>query len=320
MDDRRRRALYAARILIWVVVGGGVVLFAKGLDWDEVFGAFSRANLRLAGLALLLGPAALACQGLRWSQLLRALRKVPHGVAISAMAAGQAASAFLPMRAGEALRTELASRATGLPRAAVLGTVALDATVNALVMFALAAVLPLLLPVPRWLAFVFWGGMALMLIVLGVFLRLAKHPEKVHSSKLQALIASLRGGLVALKDPAHVLPAVGFALLGWMVEIAVGMLALSAFGLAHDVPHAMAVLFGVNLAMAIPAPPGALGTFELGAGIALVAFGGDKERATAFAIGYHALQLLPQLILGGLLVGRFRRPRRRATDLRPAEA
>jgi glycosyltransferase 2 family protein len=320
MDQARQRALYAARILIWVLVGWGLVLLARKLDWDEVFGAFSRADLKLAVLATALGPLAIACQGLRWSQLLRALRRVPHGVAVCAMAAGQAASAFLPMRAGEAIRTELCSRSTGLSRASIVGTVALDAVVNSLVMFALAGTLPLLLPVPRWMALIFWGGMALMLVVLGILLRLARHPETIHNGRVQALIARLRGGLIALRDPAHVLPALGFALLGWMVEIVIAVLALSAFGLPHDVPHAMAVLFGVNLALAIPAPPGALGTFELGAGMALVAFGGDKERAAAFAIGYHAIQLLPQLILGGLLVTRFRRPRRRATDLQPAEA
>ena len=46
----------------------------------------------------------------------------------------------------------------------------------------------------------------------------------------------------------------------------------------------------------------ALGNFELGAGFALAAFGGQKEHAAAFALGYHALQLIPTLILGGLML------------------
>jgi uncharacterized membrane protein YbhN (UPF0104 family) len=98
-----------------------------------------------------------------------------------------------------------------------------------------------------------------------------------------------------------------FAALAWAVEIAVAMIALDAFHLPHDLPHAMVVLFGVNLALAIPSPPASLGSFELGAGTALVAFGGPTERAAAFAIGYHAMQLLPTLIMGGLMLAVFRK-------------
>jgi uncharacterized membrane protein YbhN (UPF0104 family) len=70
----------------------------------------------------------------------------------------------------------------------------------------------------------------------------------------------------------------------------------------------MGVIFGVNLALAIPAPPASLGSFELGAGTALVAFGGDPGHAAAFAIGLHAMQLLPALVMGGLMVTNFRKP------------
>jgi uncharacterized membrane protein YbhN (UPF0104 family) len=85
------------------------------------------------------------------------------------------------------------------------------------------------------------------------------------------------------------------------------MIALDAFHLPHDLAHAMAVLFGVNVALAIPSPPAALGSFELGAGTALVAFGGPTERAAAFALGYHAMQLLPTLVMGGLMLAVFRK-------------
>ena len=53
---------------------------------------------------------------------------------------------------------------------------------------------------------------------------------------------------------------------------------------------------------------GHFGNFELGAGTALVAFGGDAGDAAAFAIGLHAVQLLPTLVMGGLLLGTFRKP------------
>ena len=38
-----------------------------------------------------------------------------------------------------------------------------------------------------------------------------------------------------------------------------------------------------------------------------MALGGDQDRAAAFALGLHALQVLPTLLVGSLFLFRFRR-------------
>jgi uncharacterized membrane protein YbhN (UPF0104 family) len=307
MAGKRQQVFLAVRIGVWLVMGALVIVLARRMDWDRVFSAFAAADLRPALLATVFGLPCVALQGLRWSSLVNAVLKVPRATPVAALFVGQAASAFLPIRAGEAVRTELLARATGMGRAASLGTVALDHSVNGLVMFAIAGSLPLLLPVPRWLAIILWSGMAGAIVLVLVLLRLSRAPSAAQG-RLRQIIAKVRGGLVALRNPTAVAAAAAFSAASWAVEIGIAMLALSAFHLPHDLPHAMAVLFGVNLAQAIPAPPAALGNFELGAGTALVAFGGPAEHAAAFAIGYHAMQLLPTMIAGGLMLGRFRRP------------
>src|SRR5438874_13808313 len=156
----RQRLLLMLRVAAWMAVGACVVLFARKLDWDKVTRTFQGADLKLALMATLIGGPCSALQGLRWSSLVKGIRRVPRTIPVAALYVGQAASAFLPMRAGEAVRTELLARATGIGRAASLGTVALDHTINGLVMFAFAGFLPLLLPVPRWMALVLWTGMA----------------------------------------------------------------------------------------------------------------------------------------------------------------
>src|SRR5205807_390789 len=85
------------------------------------------------------GCPCIALQGLRWASLIRAVRRIPRFTAVAAMYVGQAASAFLPMRAGEAVRMALLARATGIGRSTSLGTVALDHSVNGVVMFSFAA-------------------------------------------------------------------------------------------------------------------------------------------------------------------------------------
>src|SRR6266436_2324620 len=304
----KQRLFFALRVAAWAAVAGCVVVFLLKIDRNHVFHAFQGADLKLALAAALLVIPGIALQGLRWSSLVKGLRSIPRPIPVAALYVGQAASAFLPMRAGEAVRTELLARATGIGRATALGTVALDHSVNGVVMFAFAALLPALLPVPRWIAAAVWLGTTGAIGLVLTLLWLAKHPESVPSSRIAHAVAHARSGLMAARNPRAVAEAALFSALAWCLEICATLLALSAFHLPHDLPHAMGVIFGINLALAIPSPPAALGNFELGAGTALVAFGGDAGDAAAFAIGLHAVQLLPALVMGGLLLGTFRKP------------
>jgi hypothetical protein len=307
----------AVQVGVWVVVAACVALFARQLDWEQVGRAFQGVDLRLAALATAIAVPCVALQGLRWSALVKAVGRIPRLTPVAAIYVGQAASAFLPMRAGEAVRTEMLARATGIGRATALGTVALDHSVNGVVMFTFAALLPALLPVPRWVAVAAWTGMAGAIALGLILLWLARHPEQMPEGKIANAVARARSGLMPARNPRAVAEAALFSALAWSVEIVLTLVALAAFHLPHDLPHAMGVLFGVNLALAIPSPPASLGNFELGAGTALVAFGGDAGHAAAFAIGLHAIQLLPALVMGGLMLGVFRRP---APILPPAGA
>jgi uncharacterized membrane protein YbhN (UPF0104 family) len=99
--------------------------------------------------------------------------------------------------------------------------------------------------------------------------------------------------------------ALGASLLGWLAEIGVTWMTMAALGIHLPIAAAVLVLVAVNLALLFPfAPPGNLGTLELGATLGLMAFGVSKEHALAFAICYHALQLVPVTLLGALIAGR----------------
>ena len=137
------------------------------------------------------------------------------------------------------MRTELLARATGIARATALGTVALDHSVNGVVMFAFAALLPALLPVPRWMAVVVWLGMIGAVTLVLTFLWLAKHPESLPSGRIANAVARARSGLMAARNPRAVAQAAMFS---------------------------------------------------------------------AFAIALHAIQLLPTLVMGGLMATNFRKP------------
>jgi uncharacterized membrane protein YbhN (UPF0104 family) len=314
-EERRQRSLpfRVLRVVAWVAVAAGIALLARRLDWGRVRSEFSGAD-RTAGLfAIAVYPLAGAFQAIRWWLLAREALPARLRDAIAAYYVGAAATAVLPLRAGEAVRVELLARATGGSRAVSLGTVALDHTVNGIVMFVFAVALPLLLPVPYWVPLVVWGGMVGIILIALLFLRLARSPPRPgeRGGGLHGAVLRLRGGLNGLRKPRAVLLAAAAAIAAWTLEIVHASLALATFHLPHSPAHAMGVLFGVNLALALPSPPGNLGNFEVGAGLSMVALGGGYENAAAFALCYHALQLLPTLIAGGLFLpmagkGRFR--------------
>src|SRR6266478_6486396 len=224
----KQRLFFALRVAAWAAVAGCVVVFLLKIDRNQVFHAFQGADLKLALAAALLVIPGIALQGLRWSSLVKGLRSIPRSIPVAAVFVGQAASAFLPMRAGEAVRAELLSRATGIGRATALGTVALDHSVNGVVMFAFAAVLPALLPVPRWVAIVAWAGMAGAIALVLTLLWLAKHPESVPSGRIAHAVAHARSGLMGARNPRAVAEAAMFSAMAWSVEIGVITLALAA--------------------------------------------------------------------------------------------
>jgi glycosyltransferase 2 family protein len=308
VSSRRKRLLLAGRIAVWLVVIGCVVMFARNLRWHAVRASFHAADTGLLLVAIFLWIPCTALQAVRWYSLVRAVAKVRFLTVLSCAYVGYAASAVLPMRAGEAVRIELLARSAGLPRAVAVGTVAIDHTVNGVVMFLLASTLPLFLPLPIWTRIVLWSGVGIAAALFLVMLRLARKPSlrQKPPGKVMEVVLRLRAGLVGLRRPRSLVGGFAGALGAWTLEIACTMAALAAFHLPHGVSHAMAVLFGVNLALAMPAPPANLGNFELGAGFALVGLGADRDQAAAFALGLHALQVLPTLLVGAIALLRFR--------------
>src|SRR5206468_4777061 len=114
-------------------------------------------------------------------------------------------------------------------------------------------------------------------------------------------------GLAAANRPSALGLSLGASLVSWALEVNVTAIAMRAVGLHLPLSAAFLVLLAVNLALAFPfAPPGNLGTLEVGATLALVGFGVAKEQALAFGLVYHFLQILPIGILGLILAGRRR--------------
>src|SRR5262249_27441543 len=144
-------------------------------------------------------------------------------------------------------------------------------------------------------------------------------------SGFSRVLANARQGLGGARDRRSLGASLAASLLGWTTESGGTMLALMALGIHPPLSAPGFVPGAADLAPPFPfAPPGNLGTLEVGATLGLMAFGVSKAHALAFSLCYHALQLVPVTLLGALVAGReawvappghggFRSPRRAET-------
>lgn len=304
-----------------VLRGGAVAaLLAAGtwtfhdVAWGPLWAAVTTAHLGWIALAAAVNLGAVAFQAARWLALVRPLtRAATFGHAFKSLVVGFAVSTVLPARAGELARMQWFSRLTGLPRASVVGSIVLDHLVNAAGLLLGLAVLPFFLKnVPFWIR---PGALfTLAMFTMGAMLVFALRPlrsspgapsQNLPVTGINGILVRVRQGLAATARPGALSLSLGASFVSWTLEVNVILIAMRAVGLAMPLAAAILVLLAVNLALAFPlAPPGNLGTLEVGATLALLGFGVAKEQALAFGLVYHFLQIIPVGILGLVLAGR----------------
>jgi len=316
---RTPRAMRVAGIALLAIAGTWAV---RDVGWHTLMAAVGDADPFWVTLAAGVNLAAVYAMAWRWRALLQPLAPlVSRNEAFKAMIMGFAVSIVVPARAGELARAEWLGRRTGLPRAAILGSILLDQLVNAAGMFCGIALLPVLFSLPAWLRSTTWLAVAAFAVAASLVFILrpkaglaapaggATDGEAPNSGRVRSAVAGFlaraRLGLAAVGDRRALSRSFAASLLAWLLEIGVVFLALRAFDLHVPFGATLLVLMAVNLALVIPfAPPANLGTLELGATLALMECGVPKETALAFALVYHFLQVIP-IAAGGLaLAGR----------------
>jgi uncharacterized membrane protein YbhN (UPF0104 family) len=256
--------------------GGAVALFVVVADPAELahaLRALSAGSLTVAVLATMSGVLLGAS---RWRALLRT--EAPTSKLFAALTIGAAVNNLVPLRGGDAVRVETASRLTGLGRLAVAKTMVVERVLDGFV-----------------LALLVVSG-ALLSGVGGTFLWVG------------VAVASL-GIFLVRQPPLAFLTTAGI----WLADVVMYGALANGFGLDLSVGE-LFLLVGVgNLALAVPGMAAGLGSFELVtlAGAHGLGIGGPE--LAAFVLAVHAVIVLPTTITGLVLApGYVVRPRARA--------
>jgi uncharacterized membrane protein YbhN (UPF0104 family) len=279
----------AAHWLPVLVVAAGCVYVARSVDVQALGASLRTVRLWPIGFALLFAALGVCAHSAYWFVLVNTSAAISLRAMTVYSFASYAANTFLPMRGGEALRVWLVQRRHGVPVTLSGAIIALEKVGDVASLLILVSPLPWLIPdLPPSV------GKALRIlpcIVFGAAILVA-------FASRQALRWKILSGFHVVRRPGVL--AAGFACIfvAWLFDLSAILSCLAAVHVPPSLEKALVVILSVNIAVAIPATPGQVGTHELGSTIALRLVGVPEAQAIPFALLYHATQLLPILVIG----------------------
>ncbi|HST55605.1 MAG TPA: lysylphosphatidylglycerol synthase transmembrane domain-containing protein [Solirubrobacteraceae bacterium] len=329
---QRRRLLINLLTLAVTLVFSYIAL--SSIKLDQVWSALRSSDYWWLIPALLVFAAGNVARALRWRSLFAHGRRPPLGTVANAMMIGYLYNNILPARAGEAARVVVLTKRSSTAPVEIVGTVVLER------IYDLVAVLVIFFVAEPWLPHVSWFGaaavaalvlaalIALAATVLAVYgdrpLRLLLRPLKRISlfsgERLENTIEELTHGLSGLRHRGVALEALVWTIAAWMLSALCAYLVSLAFHLHLPFACGVLVVVAVGLGMILPSPPAAVGVFEGAALIALNAYGVSHSAALPYALVLHAVNFVPFVLVGALLVQyNARHPRRSDAVESPVE-
>jgi uncharacterized membrane protein YbhN (UPF0104 family) len=290
---------------VLVSLAAAAVLVAT-TDLGQVAAQLQRAQLVWLVPALAVLAVQAWIRAARWASLIRpwAGRALGAGRVVDAMLIGYFVNAILPGRLGEVARALVVSRREALELGGVAASVVVERAIDVMALAILAAVALALVGGEAWLGFAALAVGVAAVILLGrrstILERLlpARTPPRL-AGGVRSFLRSLAAIPVATAAGAAALSAVA-----WLADATLVLLVARA--LEIDIPVAAAVAIGLGgaLGTALPAAPGYLATYELGAvGLGLLA-GVPRETVLPIAILTHVVGVTVLAAAGAIALGR----------------
>ena len=287
-----------------------LVLTRKGsFDLEQFKAAFATMGPwpLLVGMCTQLGV--IGFQSLRWWFVTRPILTIRYRDAYATIMVGSFLNTFLPVRAGDVLRVQYLHTHAGVSRATLLGTELIDFWSDKCGWMPAFLLFLVLTDPPEWM----YQALQIML-VLACTLTLAYILLRPWFKRMATTgwRARVYAGMTANPPRRLVIAGFGLAALPWIWESLAITLVAHVAGLHLTLPQGFSVLTAFNVVSAVPVP-GNVGLHEAASSFTLVSFGVTREMALAFAMLYHASQLLPGIMGGAAAI-----VRRKALDVKAA--
>jgi len=297
------------RLLVGVAVS--VVFLAvtlAGVDLAKTGAAIGRAAPIGLAAALVVVLVDLALRALRWHVLLRnvegAAEKPTYRLAFGYLTLGFAANAVLPARLGDVARAVLAADTFRTPRLAIFGTIMIERVSDGLIMLGLAIFSSLVVASASELQSL--TGYAIVLVAAGLVGAAVGWIAITRSALASTRLARLATGLVrrvsagagALREPRAALSFLGLTVVLATTAVIVAWTVSRAVGIELSPIQTILFLSGIALSLAIPAAPGAIGTYEFVGVAILTGLGYTREEGLATILLMRIITTFPPALIG----------------------
>jgi uncharacterized protein (TIRG00374 family) len=301
----------------WLLTIFCVAVLAWKIDWVGVLNAFHHANIILIIVGLIPVFACYLVFAARWRYILGNI--YPYRPVFLMMMIGYMANSLLPLRAGDPLRSVLASEHLGLKLATVVGSILLERLGDIFSLCFIALLVMWSVDLPMIIVVSLQVVAALMVIVLGGVIWIAANRDRFTRILNQIFGGGSHLASIVISQFEHMADAfsalgrdycsmcyqlIGIAaisLIAWGVY-SLGMIAcISAFGISNPILPALLLVVVTNLGYIVPSSPGSIGIYHALALVALSIWNIELETAMAIGIVTHLITVIMQVVLG--LVG-----------------
>jgi len=311
----------------WRVIRWGLALllaFLAGwlsirqVRWVVLDATLTHLHVPLLALALGTVLATTATKAVRWHALLRTCNTRASGLrSLRVLFIGQMGNSLLPARVGDVARAAMMGPQTEGGFTAVLGTIVVEKTLDAVIGLAVLVGLVLWTPLPSWLRqlFVILGVVTcVLLVVLALAATQRERAERVAQSlnrkapasgqaRVARMLSGLAMGLSLFRNPATACLALALSVGVWSLAALTNVVTLAALDIQAPGWSTWLVLVTGYVATFLPTVPAQVGVFEYACVLALTAAGVDAEPALAFGLILHLLVFLPPAVLGPISMG-----------------
>ncbi|MGH3023489.1 MAG: lysylphosphatidylglycerol synthase transmembrane domain-containing protein [Gaiellaceae bacterium] len=317
---RGRRAKWGSAALALAVTVGLGYLAVRDVDLDELGESLREMNYwwLLPGLATL--ALGFFMRALRWRLLFTPSKRPAVWPTTEALLIGQFLNSVLPLRAGDAARIVALHPLAGTSRAVTTGTVVTERFFDVLSLLLLLFVALPWLPELGWLRAAGLLAIALTLAAVAAAVVLRVYGERplrfllrplarlpfLSVKRVEDAVRNLTRGLAGLRSARLGLVAFLWTIASWLVLGVSFWLVMLGFDLGLSPAAGLLVVIATGLSMILPSAPAAVGVFEAAVVVALSAYGISQSEALSYALVVHALNVLP-FVVAGLVVLNVRR-------------
>lgn len=290
----KRYKNWVPRVFILLVVGAALYISFKGTDLKGIKGSLKEIRISSFIFSLFLNTFVICIKAGRLTILIRGIEKgIKYKEILPVLFISYFYNTIFPFRGGDVLGIIILSRLKYLSKANLLGVLLVDKFIDGFIF--LSFTLPILysvLPFSSFLRGIFFLFLIFIIISLTVL---------ILRNKKEGVLKKFGEGINTIFEGRRASFAVLTTIFSWLLQISIVYLLIFDFG---DLPKwwtGIWFLLVVNLSILVVQSPGNIGTMEAGGTYSLMLLGYSREVSLSFTLLYHAVNLLPVIILGGII-------------------